>query len=567
MKYLSVCDGIGAAHQAWKPLGWRCVGASEIEKFPIAVVEHHHPEIKHLGDMTKHHEWSIESPDLICGGTPCQSFSVAGLRAGLADPRGNLALVFLAIVDRYRPKWVVWENVPGVYSATSHEAPDPAPPSVPLDVVAEGNEVVESDDYDADEDHAFACFLAGLSELGYGACYRTLDAQYAGVPQRRRRCFVVGYLGDWRPSAAVLFEPESLRGDPPPRRGKGERPAGTIEARTRGGGGLGTDFELSGGLVEATDVAAALRAQPNASHRLDCDTYIAHSLRGEGFDASEDGTGRGTPLVPEVTGTLAPNTGPNGNDAGNFASNQGVDAGMLIPEVANPLTARMHKGVNTTMDEGQTMIPVAFKFRGGGNSTGERGGNTGGGGGVGYLGQEECAFTVATSEDQMVAVPECADPVTSKWAKGAEALQAGQRSGWNCIPAGAYDITGIPAKEGAKEADVHVKERARRPGESEGSTTTVLATRLAVRRLTPRECERLQSFQVRCSPDALGAWQDEAGRWWTEDYTAIPWRGKPASECPDGPRYKALGNSWCVNEVHWIGRRIQLVDDILKSQP
>lgn len=538
MKYLSVCDGIGAAHQAWKPLGWRCVGASEIEKFPIAVVEHHHPEIKHLGDMTKHHEWSIESPDLICGGTPCQSFSVAGLRAGLADPRGNLALVFLAIVDRYRPKWVVWENVPGVYSATSHEAPDPAPPSVPLDVVAEGNEVVESDDYDADEDHAFACFLAGLSELGYGACYRTLDAQYAGVPQRRRRCFVVGYLGDWRPSAAVLFEPESLRGDPPPRRGKGERPAGTIEARTRGGGGLGTDFELSGGLVEATDVAAALRAQPNASHRLDCDTYIAHSLRGEGFDASEDGTGRGTPLVPEVTGTLAPNTGPNGNDAGNFASNQGVDAGMLIPEVANPLTARMHKGVNTTMDEGQTMIPVAFKFRGGGNSTGERGGNTGGGGGVGYLGQEECAFTVATSEDQMVAVPECADPVTSKW-----------------------------AKEGAKEADVHVKERARRPGESEGSTTTVLATRLAVRRLTPRECERLQSFQVRCSPDALGAWQDEAGRWWTEDYTAIPWRGKPASECPDGPRYKALGNSWCVNEVHWIGRRIQLVDDILKSQP
>ena len=499
MKYLSVCDGIGAAHQAWKPLGWRCVGASEIEKFPIVVVEHHHPEINHLGDMTKHHEWSIESPDLICGGTPCQSFSVAGLRAGLADPRGNLALVFLAIVDRYRPKWVVWENVPGVYSATSHEAPDPYPPSVPLDVVAEGKEVVESDDYDADEDHAFACFLAGLSELGYGACYRTLDAQYAGVPQRRRRCFVVGYLGDWRPSAAVLFEPESLSGHPAPRRGKGERPAGTIEARTRGGGGLGTDFELSGGLVEA----------------------------------------------PAVVGALATNHTPSGHGAAGV-NNQQVAAGHVVPcsvtafapSTANPLTARMHKGVNTTADGGQTMIPLAFKFRGGGNSTGERGGNTGGGGGTGYLGQEECAFTVATSEDQMVAVPECADPVTSKW-----------------------------AKEGAKEADVHVKERARRPGESEGSTTTVLATRLAVRRLTPRECERLQSFQVRCSPDALGAWQDEAGRWWTEDYTAIPWRGKPASECPDGPRYKALGNSWCVNEVHWIGRRIQLVDDILKSQP
>lgn len=544
MKYLSLCDGIGAAHQAWKPLGWRCVGASEIEKFPIAVVEHHHPEIKHLGDMTKHHEWNIEAPDLICGGTPCQSFSVAGLRAGLADPRGNLALVFLAIVDRYRPKWVVWENVPGVYSATSHEAPDPDPPSVPLDVVAEGKEVVESDDYDADEDHAFACFLAGLSELGYGASWRTLDAQYAGVPQRRRRCFVVGYLGDWRPATAVLFEPESLRGDPPPRRGKGERPAGTLKACAN-----------SGGWSNSADHAAAGYMIP----------VTAHTLRGEGFDASEDGTGRGTPLVPEVTGTLAPNTGPNGNDAGNFASNQGVDAGMLIPEVANPLTARMHKGVNTTADGGQTMIPLAFKFRGGGNSTGERGGNTGGGGGVGYLGQEECAFTVATSEDQMVAVPECADPVTSKWAKGAEALQAGQRAGGNCIPTVAYDITGIPAKEGAKEADVHVPLRARRPGESEGSTTTVIATRLAVRRLTPRECERLQAFQVRCQSATPGAWQDEAGRWWTKDYTAIPRRGKPASECPDGPRYKALGNSWCVNEVHWIGRRIQLVDDIVRA--
>lgn len=233
--YLSVCDGIGAAHEAFKPQGWRCVGASEIEPFPIAVVKARHPEVPHLGDMTKYHEWNIEHPNLICGGTPCQAFSVAGLRAGLADPRGNLALVFLGLVDRFRPEWVVWENVPGVYSATSHEAPDPGLPDLdgdngPID----GETFVDT--YDADEDHAFACFLAGLQELGYGAFGRTLDAQYAGVAQRRRRVFVVGYLGDWRPAAAVLFEPHSLSGDPAPSRRAGKGTSASIAPSLTGSG-------------------------------------------------------------------------------------------------------------------------------------------------------------------------------------------------------------------------------------------------------------------------------------------------------------------------------------------
>jgi DNA (cytosine-5)-methyltransferase 1 len=181
MNYLSVCSGIEAATCAWHGLGWTPEAFSEIEKFPSEVLAHHYPAVPNLGDMTKFKEWNIGSIDLLVGGTPCQSFSVAGLRKGLDDPRGNLALVYLGIADKFKPRWIVWENVPGVLS--SNRGRD------------------------------FGSFLGALAQLGYGFSYRVLDAQYFGVAQRRRRVFVVGYLGDWRPAAAVLFESESLRGD------------------------------------------------------------------------------------------------------------------------------------------------------------------------------------------------------------------------------------------------------------------------------------------------------------------------------------------------------------------
>jgi DNA (cytosine-5)-methyltransferase 1 len=185
MTYLSVCAGICAATVAWQPLGWEALAFSEIEAFPSAVLAHHHPIVPNLGDMTRCHEWLTLRPDLIVGGTPCQAFSVSGLRRGLADPRGNLTLVFLAILASYRPRWVVWENVPGVLS---------------------------------DKTGAFGALLGGMAKLGYGFAYRILDAQHFGVPQRRRRVFVVGYLGDWRRAASVLFEPESLSWIPAPHR-------------------------------------------------------------------------------------------------------------------------------------------------------------------------------------------------------------------------------------------------------------------------------------------------------------------------------------------------------------
>ena len=181
MIFGSVCTGIGAPELAWQRRGWRCAFVSEIETFPRAVLRFHHPKVPLHGDFTTIQADEYEPIQLLVGGTPCQSFSIAGLRGGLADQRGNLALEYLRLADRLRPKWVVWENVPGVFSSLSHDAPDPRPPDIDLDAgngPADGEEIVVEDSYDADESHAFSCFLAALSELGYGFAYRVLDAQH-----------------------------------------------------------------------------------------------------------------------------------------------------------------------------------------------------------------------------------------------------------------------------------------------------------------------------------------------------------------------------------------------------
>ena len=195
MRYLSVCSGVEAASVAWHDLGWTPVAFSEIEPFPSAVLKHRFPDVPNLGDMTKYKEWPIEpgTVDVLVGGTPCQSFSVAGLRKGLDDPRGNLMLVYLGLAEHLRVPWLVWENVPGVLSSNG------------------GRD--------------FGTFLGALGQLGYRWSYRVLDAQYFGVPQRRRRVFVVASLGDQPHPAKVLFEPESLRGDSAPRRKAREGPA------------------------------------------------------------------------------------------------------------------------------------------------------------------------------------------------------------------------------------------------------------------------------------------------------------------------------------------------------
>jgi DNA (cytosine-5)-methyltransferase 1 len=340
------------------------------------------------GDFTTIKENDYAVIDLLVGGTPCQAFSVAGLRKGFADERGNLTLEFVRLAQRLKPQWLVWENVPGVLSI--------------------------------DGGRAFGSFLGGLAECGYGFAYRILDAQHFGVPQRRRRVFVIGYLGDWRPPAAVFFERESLLGDLTPSRKKGEKPAPTISARTKGGGGLGTDFDLDGGLI-----ASALTARYQKGVDSDCtDTLVAYALRGDGFDASEDGTGRGIPLVPVAFPERLSGT-------------QCIRAENISPALgaANPTA-------------------VAFDLRG---------------------------------------------------REGGAMLE------------GPHETANIRAASG-------------------GSSRSYVALPMQVRRLTTRECERLQGF-----PD---------------DYTLVPNRGKTAA---DGPRFKALGNSMAVPCMAWLGHRIEII--------
>ncbi len=238
--YGSVCSGIEAATVAWHPLGWKPAFFSEIEAFPRAVLTHHYPQVPLHGDFTTIQDGQYDPIDLLVGGTPCQSFSVAGLRGGLDDGRGQLALEYLRLADRLGPRWLVWENVPGVLSSGG------------------GRD--------------FGSFLGGLVELGYGFAYRILDAQFVrvdgfgrAIPQRRRRVFVVGYRGDWRRAAAVLLERSALSGAAAPRRAPGETVAPTLAARLRGGGGLGSDFEIDGGLVafDPRNVTSATnRSQP-----------------------------------------------------------------------------------------------------------------------------------------------------------------------------------------------------------------------------------------------------------------------------------------------------------------
>ena len=470
MRYATVCSGIEAPSCAWHPLGWEPVFFSEIDKFPCAVLDQRWPGVPNRGDMLRFAEWRRDAAlDLLCGGTPCQSFSVAGLRKGLADPRGNLTLTFLAIAARYRPKWVVWENVPGVLS---------------------------------DRTGAFGAFLGGLAELGYGWAYRVLDAQFAGVPQRRRRVFVVGCAGDWRLAAAVLFERHSLQGHPAPSREARERPAPTISARTKGGGGLGTDFDCDGGLVtfaqnqlgevRTGDVLNTLNTNSNASGRntpmicapetarciatregtsQDWETtaMVAHAL--DSFSAgrcTEDGTGRGTPLVPlgfYVKGDAADNS-----------------------EVASTLRAMPNQGHSSQA--------VAF---------------------------------VQNSRSEVRTMPYA----------GALAADHGVQQ-QNYV---AFTLHGADKTiNTATETEIAGSIRTKPPGSIENSSTTAVLHSMQVRRLTPRECERLQGFQ--------------------DDYTLIEYRGKPAA---DGPRYKALGNSMAVPVVRWIGERIAMVDCISKE--
>jgi len=344
MRFRSVCSGIDAASVAWKPLGWECVELAEIEPFPCSVLKYHYPEIPNAGDFTSirmRPSRQIAPADVLVGGTPCQSFSVAGLRKGLDDDRGQLMLEFLRLAHATRPRWVLWENVPGVLSSVAHIAPDPSPPPPPLDMGRDGAEVETEDVYDSEELHAFNCFLVGLSELGYGWAYRVLDAQYAGVPQRRRRVFVVGCLGDWRGAAAVLFERHSLSGDHPPGRDPGAIVASALTC-SLGSGGPDAARAQANHLIPRVyrDSGQSNWGEgcgPLTAHDAKdgyCSGLVTHTLRGDGFDASEDGTGRGTPLVAVPFDTTQITSAANYSNPGPGDPCHPLAAGAHPPAIA-----------------------------------------------------------------------------------------------------------------------------------------------------------------------------------------------------------------------------------------
>ena len=453
MKYLSVCSGIEAATVAWHPLGWTPVGFGEIEKFPCQVLAHHYPDVTNFGDMTKFKEWSIESDvNVLVGGTPCQSFSVAGLRKGLDDPRGNLMLTYLAIAAKHRPQWLVWENVPGVLSSNGG-----------LD---------------------FASLLRGMGELGYGFAYRVLDAQYFGVAQRRRRVFVVGYLGNWRPAAAVLFERHSLQGHPAPSREKKQNPTTSPKA-----------------------------GSPDGKETIG--TLMARDYKGIGNQDLQDG--RGLVLDPIA---LAENTigrkPENGGNGDGFAEN-------------GPMYTLNATGVHGVAQPIPLNSMNCFRSPDADASTGC---------GIGEAG--EAMFTITKTNSHAVAQPIPFDTTQITSPQNGNNPKAGDP----CHPlaAGAYPPAiaqpiAFSRNDDGRDATYNLAPTMRVAGNAGGMLG--IATSMAVRRLTCMECERLQGF-----PDG---------------YTDIQPKGKAT---PDGPRYKAIGNSMAVPVMAWIGKRIQEVEGI-----
>ena len=449
MRYGSVCSGVEAASLAWEPLGWEPQWFAEIEKFPAAVLNHHWPQVENLGDITDDHFIQRAGAiDVLVGGTPCQSFSVAGLRGGLGDDRGNLALRFCQIVDQLTPTWVVWENVPGVLSSNG------------------GRD--------------FGAILGALVECGYGFAYRILDAQFFGVAQRRRRVFVVGYLGDWRPPAAVLFERYSLLG----------HTAESAEKRQEAAGDVGGGVEENG---------------------------PTHTLT-KRYDSSEDGCGRGVPLVPTVAGDEAYNlVTVNAREDPIHTSGKDLplgakDTGHAVCYPINSMAA--------LRDQGADQNRQTFNIGADGDPSPT----------LSNQHHHAIAFTQNHGGD-VLASPHAPSISTNSNATGRNTAKV-------CI---AFQAVGDRSNPSINTYDVmppHMHD----PGSDRGAA---VCQSLTVRRLTPVECERLQGM-----PD---------------NHTRIPWRNKPAAECPDGPRYKAIGNSMAVPVMRWIGERIDQIDKLLRG--
>lgn len=585
MRYGSVCSGIEAATVAWHDLGWKAAWLSEIEPFPSAVLAHHYPNTPNLGDMTLLSEriasGEIEAPDVFCGGTPCQAFSVAGLRNSLDDHRGNLSLTFCEIanaIDSVRiirgekPAIIFWENVPGVLNT---------------------------------KDNAFGCFLAGLAgesdalvppggrwtDAGFidgpqrAIAWRVLDAQYFGLAQRRKRVFVVASARNDFDPATVLFEFDGLRRDIAPSRETGKETSkyvgrGVAELCPTIGCELAKQVNnqmvgnaeafyipetvwWNGGDLAATittklddqrmpDKANAqlIMQQVYENHPADsrvkemgdtCATVTSRWGTGGGnvpfvqqaYSIREDAkanTFSATPLeVSTCVGSLVPSV--QSHHAQTFVAHSVAFEPGIAKREGNPsrFIEEMSPTLRSDMGDNQVAVatqPLVLEDQGGSVISTSQTGI------VGTLRRE------SHGHEPSIVTAYAFDSLASNSMKSKNPI-----SGCNQVEISkAIDTKGVnpTCNQGGNAVVAPTLTASNDPSRSPQSTevtnqvAAVYATTMAVRRLTPVECERLQGF-----PD---------------NYTNIPWRKKP--ESPDGPRYKALGNSWAVPVVAWIGKRI-----------
>jgi DNA (cytosine-5)-methyltransferase 1 len=472
-----------AASVAWHPLGFKPVAFSEIEPYPCAILKHRFPNVPNYGSLTEYQSWPLEpgAIDLLVGGTPCQSFSVAGLRKGLTDPRGNLALTFLGLADKLKPRWIVWENVPGVLSSNG------------------GRD--------------FGSFVGALGQLGYGWAMRILDAQHFGVPQRRRRVFVVACLGDWRAAAEVLSLREGLRG--------------YLETGNKKRKGVAAD---AGASVEA-GCLPIWRAgdQANAEHMIDhAGTVSCNKGSHGGF------------IAKPVTYDMKQHHNPQPSNSVQLTTKNCSMVRGDTPLVQLPTPYRKSKRACSTTDN-ETWVPAVVQPVAWTQNQREE---------VRLLGDKVGAIALpGTHQTNYIAEPKVYENhpndsrVTGPLDVAPTVVSRFGTGGGNVPLVNNEAITFQPGnlrREAGADPSFTTTTTLKA---SAGNQTPHVATSMAVRRLTPVECERLQGF-----PD---------------NWSRISWKGKPEEQCPDGPRYKACGNSMAVPCMFWIGERIAAVDATL----
>lgn len=486
MNYISLFSGIEAASVAWGPLGWNPVAFSEIEPFCCDLLEKRFPDAPNRGDISGVDWTEYEgSVDVVIGGSPCQAFSLAGRRLGLMDERGQLMLEFVRCVREVGPRWVIWENVPGVLSQ--------------------------------DGGRAFGTLLGELEDCGYALAWRVLDAQFFGVPQRRRRVFLVGHPVPGC-AAGVLFEPDCMRGDNPPSREKRAQLAADAEGCAGGYHPLKLTQSMSGCLTPWDTQGRRVYSADSAYPTLDA--------RETGGQNAQAVLAPKAVLPIDTTQVTDPRNGSNQQwgDPCHTMSAQGhtpaVCIGFSAGKSAKAGSIAAQDEVAPTLrasESGTNQVPsVAYAISG--NVIGrdsENGGN--------HLGIEDdgAMFTLTTTDRHAVAFTWNQDTGFSSASECAPTLRAA-RCGEPAVCMADGNAHAAIDEECAGTLKV-------------GGEPPIVASEYIVRRLMPVECERLQGF-----PDG---WTDLGGT-------------------PDAPRYKALGNSMAVPVINYIGRRIEAVDSV-----